>query len=101
MVTIDRKRLICEKQKNKASAEGARLTKEAMLLRNSLLLLLLLLQFTLAYLRLVENVRQISVNIGLIRPTLKKSVAPSALKICCGVLLELRSPIGYLETKNI
>ena len=31
MVTIDRERLIIEKQNNKASAEGARLAKEAML----------------------------------------------------------------------
>ena len=31
---IDRERLICEKQNNKASAEGARLPKEAMLLRD-------------------------------------------------------------------
>ena len=34
MVTIDRERLISEKQNNKASAEGARLPQEAMLLRN-------------------------------------------------------------------
>ena len=34
MVTIDRERLISEKQNNKASAEGARLPKEAMLLRD-------------------------------------------------------------------
>ena len=34
MVTIDRERLISEKQNNKARAEGARLPKEAMLLRN-------------------------------------------------------------------
>ena len=34
MVTIDRKRPISEKQKKKASAEGARLTKGAMLLRD-------------------------------------------------------------------
>ena len=34
MVTIDRERLISEKQNNKASAEGARLLKEAMLLRD-------------------------------------------------------------------
>ena len=32
--TIDRERLITEKQNNKASAEGARLPKEAMLLRD-------------------------------------------------------------------
>ena len=32
MVTIDRERLISEKQNNKASAEGARLPKGAMLL---------------------------------------------------------------------
>ena len=32
MVTIDRERLISEKQNNKASAEGARLPKETMLL---------------------------------------------------------------------
>ena len=31
---IDRERLISEKQNNKASAEGARLPKEAMLLRD-------------------------------------------------------------------
>ena len=34
VVTIDRERLISEKQNNKASAEGARLPKEAMLLRD-------------------------------------------------------------------
>ena len=34
MVTIDRERLISEKQNNKASAEGARSPKEAMLLRD-------------------------------------------------------------------
>ena len=34
MVTIDRKRLISKKQNSKASAEGARLLKEAMLLRD-------------------------------------------------------------------
>ena len=34
MVTIDRERLISEKQNNKASAEGARHPKEAMLLRD-------------------------------------------------------------------
>ena len=34
MVTIDRERLLSEKQNNKASAEGARLPKEAMLLRD-------------------------------------------------------------------
>ena len=34
MVTIDRERLISEKQNNKASAEGARLLKGAMLLRD-------------------------------------------------------------------
>ena len=34
MVAIDRERLISEKQNNKASAEGARLPKEAMLLRD-------------------------------------------------------------------
>ena len=34
MVTIDRERLVSEKQNNKASAEGARLPKEAMLLRD-------------------------------------------------------------------
>ena len=34
MVTIDRERLISEKQDNIASAEGARLPKEAMLLRD-------------------------------------------------------------------
>ena len=34
MVTIDRGRLISEKQNNKASAEGARLPKGAMLLRD-------------------------------------------------------------------
>ena len=34
MVTIDRERLISEKQNNKASAEGTRLPKEAMLLRD-------------------------------------------------------------------
>ena len=34
MVTIDRERLISEKQNNKASAAGARLPKEAMLLRD-------------------------------------------------------------------
>ena len=33
MVTIDRERLINEKQNNKASAEGARLPEEAVLLR--------------------------------------------------------------------
>ena len=33
MVTINRERLISEKQNNKASAEGAGLPKEAMLLR--------------------------------------------------------------------
>ena len=33
MVTIDRERLVSEKQNNKAIAEGARLPKEAMLLR--------------------------------------------------------------------
>ena len=34
MVTIDRERLISEKRNNKASAKGARLSKEAMLLRD-------------------------------------------------------------------
>ena len=34
MVTVDRERLISETQNNKASAEGARLPKEAMLLRD-------------------------------------------------------------------
>ena len=34
MVTIDRERLISKKQNNKASAEAARLPKEAMLLRD-------------------------------------------------------------------
>ena len=34
MVTIDRERFISEKQNNKASAEGARSPKEAMLLRD-------------------------------------------------------------------
>ena len=34
MVTTDRVRLICEKQNNKASAEGARFPKGAMLLRD-------------------------------------------------------------------
>ena len=34
MVTIDRERLISEKQNNKTSAEGARLPKGAMLLRD-------------------------------------------------------------------
>ena len=34
MVTIDRERLISEKQNNKASAEGARLPKGAILLRD-------------------------------------------------------------------
>ena len=34
VVTIDRERLICEKQNNKASPTGARLPKEAMLLRD-------------------------------------------------------------------
>ena len=34
MVTIDREHLISEKQNNIASAEGARLPKEAMLLRD-------------------------------------------------------------------
>ena len=34
MVTIDRERLISEKRVNKASAEGARLLKEAMPLRD-------------------------------------------------------------------
>ena len=34
MVTIDRERFISEKQSNKASAESARLPKEAMLLRD-------------------------------------------------------------------
>ena len=34
MVTIDRERLISGKQNNKASLEGARLPKEAMLLRD-------------------------------------------------------------------
>ena len=34
MVTIDRERLINQKQNNKASPEGARLPKEAMLLRD-------------------------------------------------------------------
>ena len=34
MVTIDRKRLISEKQNNLVSAEGARLSKETMLLRD-------------------------------------------------------------------
>ena len=34
MVTINRERLISEKQNNKASAKGARLPKEAMLLRD-------------------------------------------------------------------
>ena len=34
MVTIDRERLISEKQYNKANAESARLPKEAMLLRD-------------------------------------------------------------------
>ena len=33
MVTIERERLISEKQNNKASPKGARLSKEAMLLR--------------------------------------------------------------------
>ena len=34
MVTIDRERLISEKQNNKAGPEGVRLPKEAMLLRD-------------------------------------------------------------------
>ena len=34
MVTIDRERFISEKQNNNASAEGASLLKEAMLLRD-------------------------------------------------------------------
>ena len=34
MVAIDRERLISKKQNDKASAEGARLPKEAMLLRD-------------------------------------------------------------------
>ena len=34
MVTIDRERLISEKQNNKASVEGARLPKGAILLRD-------------------------------------------------------------------
>ena len=34
VITIDRERLISEKQNNKASAEGARSPKEAMLLRD-------------------------------------------------------------------
>ena len=34
MVTIDRERLISEKQNNKASPEGAKLPKAAMLLRD-------------------------------------------------------------------
>ena len=34
MVTIDRERLISEKQNNKASAKDARIPKEAMLLRD-------------------------------------------------------------------
>ena len=34
VVMIDRERLICEKQNNIANAEGARLPKEAMLLRD-------------------------------------------------------------------
>ena len=34
MVPINRERLISEKQNNKASAEGARLPKQAMLLRD-------------------------------------------------------------------
>ena len=34
MVTIDRERLISEKQNNKASREGARLPKEVMLLKD-------------------------------------------------------------------
>ena len=34
MVTIDRERLISEKQNNKASPTGARLPEEAMLLRD-------------------------------------------------------------------
>ena len=34
MVTIDRERLISEKQNNNASPKGARLPKEAMLLRD-------------------------------------------------------------------
>ena len=34
MVTIDRERLKSEKQNNKASREGARLPREAMLLRD-------------------------------------------------------------------
>ena len=34
MVTTDREHLISEKQNNKASAEGARLPKEAMLLKD-------------------------------------------------------------------
>ena len=34
MVTIDRECLISEKQNNKASLEGARLSKEAMILRD-------------------------------------------------------------------
>ena len=35
MVTIDKERLISEKQNNKVSAEGARLPKEAILLRDT------------------------------------------------------------------
>ena len=34
MIAIDRERLISEKRNNRASAEGARLPKEAMLLRD-------------------------------------------------------------------
>ena len=34
VITIDRERLLSEKQNNKASAEGARLPKEAMLFRD-------------------------------------------------------------------
>ena len=34
MITIDRERLVSEKRNNKASAKGARLPKEAVLLRD-------------------------------------------------------------------
>ena len=58
MVTIDRERLISEKQNKKASAEGARLPKEAMLLRDIFKctkLILLIGYFIRSFLEKVEN----------------------------------------------
>ena len=49
MVTIDRERLKSEKQNNKASPEGARLPKEAMLLRDR--------NFKLRYSKRLESIR--------------------------------------------